>query len=129
MPKMGWFAQVCFQFTRCFSCCGSRKALCELYKKTTEELEEELEILHMVKSLRKMNELNTKDDQFDEESTPQVNKSQVGRQKVRSNDNTLSVADSPPEDIMNLVEFGVESDADFNHEEDKKNEKITYSKA
>ena len=69
VPKMGSFAQVYFLLTRCVKCCNSRLALRVIFDKTSEELGDELDILYLVKSLRKMNELI---EQSDDESTPQV---------------------------------------------------------
>ena len=41
IPKMGSVAQIWFQLTRFFKCCGgSNKVICDLYDKTSKEIEE-----------------------------------------------------------------------------------------
>jgi hypothetical protein len=74
VPKMGLCSQINFWWIRCLKCCNTKLALQIIYKKTSEELEEELDIVYLLKSLRKVNELIKDDD--DEESkansTPQI---------------------------------------------------------
>ena len=61
IPKMGCCSKISFLLTRCFKCCNSSKALTELFDQTYKELEEQLEILYLIKNFRKMNELRIKD--------------------------------------------------------------------